>query len=295
MKCSIITPAYNMERWIGPTIESVISQEGDFEIEYILQDGGSTDRTVAIFEEYRAKNKNPRVTMRAYSEKDNGMYDALNRGFARAEGDVFAWMPADDLYCPGALRVATEVFSRFPDITWLTGATGTVDEDGRVLGRGVCHLFHRPWLAAGVYGMEAYHVDQAGVFWRPELWRAVGGFPSHCKSMGDYWLWIQFAKHARLWSVNAETSMFRKRGEQDSRLYAQRGRAFMWEAREGARPLSAWLPRAFFYPYFNVAPPRVQKFMERLYPWLFPTHSLTYIEMKEGIPAYAEASSFVVR
>ncbi|HEY4500327.1 MAG TPA: glycosyltransferase, partial [Candidatus Paceibacterota bacterium] len=98
MKFSIVTPVYNGQAHIRETIESVLSQEGDFEIEYFIMDGGSTDATVEIVLEYASRDK--RVSV--FSEKDSGMYDAVNKGFFKATGDVYAYINSDDVYEPGA-------------------------------------------------------------------------------------------------------------------------------------------------------------------------------------------------
>ena len=91
MKVSIITVSYNSARTIRATIESVLSQDYP-NLEYLIVDGGSTDGTVAILREYA-----DRIT-RWVSEKDEGMYDAMNKGIAMATGDVIGILNSDDTY-----------------------------------------------------------------------------------------------------------------------------------------------------------------------------------------------------
>ena len=91
MKVSIITVSYNSVRTIRATIESVLSQDYP-NLEYVIVDGGSTDGTVAILREYA-----DRIT-RWVSEKDEGMYDAMNKGIAMATGDVIGILNSDDTY-----------------------------------------------------------------------------------------------------------------------------------------------------------------------------------------------------
>lgn len=91
MKVSIITVCYNSERTIRQTIESVINQDCE-DIEYIVIDGGSTDGTVDIIEEY-----SDRIVYWC-SEKDNGIYDAMNKGIGKSTGDIIAFMNSDDFY-----------------------------------------------------------------------------------------------------------------------------------------------------------------------------------------------------
>jgi glycosyltransferase involved in cell wall biosynthesis len=300
MKFSIITPAYMGERWIAETIESVLSQKGDFEIEYIVVVDSSTDRTLEIVREYEA-----RIRARTYPIqckgvqmtviepiKRAGMYVAMNAGFARATGNIHAWIPADDIYRPNAFHSMSLVFNSFPEVIWLRGNTGVINEDSAIITRGLCRLYDQKWLSAGVYGMEAYHVDQPSVFWRAELWKKRGPFPSHFKSMGDYWLWTSFAKHARLWTVNAPISYYRKQPGQDSAVNAARCKQQMWEARGNKRPIIAWMPRVFFYAYDHAS--ALQLWMEVWYFTFFPSQEREYFEIESGKPVKRTIDSFVL-
>jgi glycosyltransferase involved in cell wall biosynthesis len=95
-----------MERTIENTIKSIIHQSGNFEIEYIIVDGASTDNTLSIANNYKriveenTKLNCIKVEIKIISEKDRGMYDAINKGFAIASGEILAWLNADDLYLP---------------------------------------------------------------------------------------------------------------------------------------------------------------------------------------------------
>lgn len=101
MKISLITACYNSAETIGTAIESVLSQKG-VDVEYIVVDGGSKDGTVDIIKEYADKTLNsqlltPNFTFRWLSENDKGMYDAINKGFKMATGDVVGILNADDV------------------------------------------------------------------------------------------------------------------------------------------------------------------------------------------------------
>ena len=98
MKISIVTPSYNGLRFLNAAAQSVLTQTGDLELEWIVVDGGSTDGTV----DYLRKLTDPRVHWT--SEPDGGQSHAINKGLARATGDVVAWLNTDDVYTPGALN-----------------------------------------------------------------------------------------------------------------------------------------------------------------------------------------------
>lgn len=301
MKFSIITPAYDIGAWLPATIESVLSQAGDFSIEYIVVVNTSPDDTLKVAEYYQQKIEDGTwdikcsggITMQVVDAgKPEGMYVALNQGFALATGNIFAWIAGDDIYEPRAFQVMATAFSARPDVLWLKGITSTIDEDGKRLNRGHCRTYRRDWLKMGVYGMEAYHVEQDSVFWRPELWHKAGPFPEHFKSSGDFWLWPQMAKYAPLMSIDAPISCFRKRAGQDSRVNADRLLAQKKQAR-GKRPLGAWIPRLFFWPYFH-ASRKIQKLFDPLYPILFPLTPRPYLIIENGKVAECRMRSFYI-
>src|SRR5687767_13622546 len=109
---TIVTPCLNSESYISRTIESVLSQDYP-NVEYILVDGGSTDRTAEIIREYVAKNPD---RMRLIAEPDGGVAEALGKGLASAKGEIFAYINADDTYFPGALRTAVHWLENHPQM-----------------------------------------------------------------------------------------------------------------------------------------------------------------------------------
>lgn len=288
MKFSIVTPAWEVAPWLPETIESVLSQRGDFSIEYIIVADRSKDRTIEIARDYAARvsagtyrHACTSVSMRVIEpDAAEGMYVAINKGFDQASGDIFAWIAGDDTYQPGAFAIAAKCFAAYAEIAWLKGKTATVGEHSERLYSGYTRIYHQDWLRLGVYGMESYHVEQDSTFWRKELWDKVKPFPAYFKSSGDYWLWIQMAKHAKLTSVDAAFSCFRKREGQDSRANATRLLAQKAQAR-GKRPLLAWIPRLFFWPYFNLSP-KLHPLLDALYPILFFYKDRSYLSVEGG-------------
>lgn len=303
MKFSIVTPSYNMERWIATTIESVLSQEGDFEIEYTIVDDGSTDQTIEIVNRYRERVENGAFPVRCRGVKmrlsqrssAQGMYSAINRGLAESSGDIYAWINADDTYEQGAFDIVRKVFETYPHVSWLKGITSTIDGDGKRLGAGEAKLYHQGWLAKGIYGQEAYFVEQDSVFWRRELWESAGPLNDAMKSAADYELWMRFAKHASLWSLNIPISNFRKREGQLSKDIS-RYKKEQWEARP-KRSWSAWKARMFFSPQSRLTAlfPRLNKLFVWLYPIFFrEMFPVEYIEIKDNNPVKRAARSYVI-
>ena len=97
MKISLITACYNSAKTIKTAMESVLSQKG-VEIEYIVVDGGSTDGTVDVIKEYSTRSAcSTRFSFKWISERDKGMYDAINKGIKMATGEIVGILNADDV------------------------------------------------------------------------------------------------------------------------------------------------------------------------------------------------------
>src|SRR5260221_5302272 len=122
---SIVTPSYNQGKFIRETIESVLTQDYA-NIEYWVIDGGSTDETLGILQQYE---NDPRFHW--ISEPDKGQSDAINKGWSRCQGDVLAWLCSDDLYCPGAIRTQVDYLLSHPDVDAVYGDVLFVDVDNR--------------------------------------------------------------------------------------------------------------------------------------------------------------------
>jgi glycosyltransferase len=103
LKISVVTVCYNSAEYIEEAIESVFSQDYD-NFEYIIIDGGSTDGTLDIIRKYESK-----LTY-WISEPDKGLYDAMNKGIAKTEGDIVGMINSDDYYLPGAFEKVAKAF-----------------------------------------------------------------------------------------------------------------------------------------------------------------------------------------
>lgn len=179
---SIVTPSFNQARFLEATIRSVLEQDYS-NIEYIIVDGGSTDGSVEIIQKY-AKRLAWWV-----SEKDQGQTEALNKGFARATGEILAWINSDDTYEPGAVAAAVNYLAAHPETGLVYADTNFIDEQGRVIGRFPAAQTDLPRLQRGYV-----HIPQQATFFRASLWKQVGPLdPSFYFAM-DYDLWVRLAR-----------------------------------------------------------------------------------------------------
>jgi glycosyltransferase involved in cell wall biosynthesis len=194
MKVSIVTPSYNQVAYLEATMCSVLEQTHP-DIEYIVVDGGSTDGSAGIIRGYADR------LAWWVSEADNGQTDAINKGFAHASGDIFAWLNSDDLYKTGTVAEAVACLEAHPEAAMVYGDADFIDEKGSVIGNFPARQTDYRRLRQGYV-----HIPQQAAFFRADLWRKVAPLdPSFYFAM-DYDLWVRLAALAplvyvpRLWA-----------------------------------------------------------------------------------------------
>jgi len=162
LKLSIVTPSFNQGHFLEETIQSVLNQRYQ-NLEYIVIDGGSTDRSVDIIRRYE-KHLTYWV-----SEKDRGQVHAINKGLLKATGDLFAFINSDDVYLPGTFSGIVDHFEAHPQRNWICGDTVMFGEGCQT------QLVEAkvPRSAAQCLSW-AYRAPQPGHFWKREL--VTGGF-----------------------------------------------------------------------------------------------------------------------
>ena len=189
MKISIVTPSYNQADFLPATIHSVLGQQSCVELEYIVVDGGSTDGSVNLL----AQTDDPRIQWT--SEADEGQSHAINKGFSRATGDIFAWLNSDDLYTPGILQAVADAFHNHPDAAWLTGGCAIVDAAGRPIRNYVTRYKNRR-LRRYSYTklLRENFISQPATFWRAQAWSQTGPLDPTLHWTMDYDLWLRLGR-----------------------------------------------------------------------------------------------------
>jgi len=179
---SVVTPAYNVARYIEETIQSVVTQDYA-RIEYIIMDGGSTDGTLEIVCRYKE-------SLRYYSAPDEGTADAINEGFKLGTGDICAWLSADDTYLPGTIRAAVDAFRENPEVGVVYGEGLWTDGSGVILGR-------YPTAPTPEELNVECSICQPTVFIRRAVLHQVGLVDASLSSAFDYDLWIRLSFFTR--------------------------------------------------------------------------------------------------
>jgi glycosyltransferase involved in cell wall biosynthesis len=206
-RISVVTPSLNDAATIEETIRSVLEQDYP-DLEYVIVDGGSQDGTVDVIRRYEGRLAS------WTSEPDGGHAQALNKGFARATGEIMGWLNADDVLHRGALRLLAEVFNAFPDVEWLTAQPSHLSPDGAA----VASYPPRRWSRLGFLTGEHKYIQQESTFWRRSLWERSGArLDERYKLACDFELWARFFRHARLYSTWGVVGAFRFRPDQRSR------------------------------------------------------------------------------
>ena len=198
MKISIVTLSFNQHDYLKEAMDSVLSQ-GYPDLEYIVVDPGSTDGSRELIRSY-----GERIAHTIF-EPDRGAADGLNKGFARATGEVFGFLNADDLLFPHALNRVAEFFDAHPECDMAMGNGYVVDGSGRR----VRHIVARRFTVRRyLHGSRQWM--QMSTFFRRELFDRVHGFNVANRSSWDGELFLDMAHQgARVGYINADLSGFR--------------------------------------------------------------------------------------
>jgi glycosyltransferase involved in cell wall biosynthesis len=192
---SIVTPSLNQKDYIGQTIESVISQDGDFYIDYIIMDGGSNDGSLDIIQQYedltilgKKSVKCKGIKYRWMSELDRGQSHAINKGFSMAQGDLISWINSDDYYAPGAFSKAVKAFAADQSISMIYGDLNIIDENGHLILYQKLKEFDYLSLLCQRIG-----ISQPGSFLRREVTDLIGYLDEDLDYVMDLEYWLRLS------------------------------------------------------------------------------------------------------
>jgi glycosyltransferase involved in cell wall biosynthesis len=203
LRVSVVTPSYNHCQFLERTIDSVLSQTGDFELEYLVVDGGSSDGTLAILTKYDKR-------LIWSSELDEGQSDAINKGLRRATGEIVGWLNSDDILLPGALARVTAAFGERREIEWVHGQCRIIDAQDRPIRKWISA--YKDWCCRHYsYSrlLTENFISQMTVFWRRSLLDQVGYLDPNLHLAMDYDLWLRFAQRSEPAYIREPIACFR--------------------------------------------------------------------------------------
>lgn len=178
---SVVTPSLDQGEFLGKAIESVLGQQIEG-LDYLVVDGGSRDSSIETLASYGAR-------LRWISEPDRGQSDAINKGFRRTEGEILAWINADDELAPGALAKVRDLFDRHPEVDLVYGRGRILDEAGRDTG---------PFAGIEPFSLWRLthfldYILQPAAFFRRSAFEALGALDESLHYTMDWDLWIRLA------------------------------------------------------------------------------------------------------
>lgn len=202
---SIVTVSYNSEKTIRNTIESVLNQSYD-NIEYIIIDGKSSDKTVDIIKEYDEKFKQKNYKYKWISENDNGIYDAMNKGISMATGEIIGIINSDDTYNEHAVQDIYDESIKYPEYDVYHGLLKYLNKDKVVMIR-----------ASNSDILEKNMIEHPACFVRKDLYDKYGLFNCKYKFVADYELLLRLKRNgAKFKLVESIISNFDENGSGNS-------------------------------------------------------------------------------
>ncbi len=217
-KISVVVPTFNSERFVDECLQSLFTARGAAaDLEVIVVDGGSTDRTLARVQAHGDK------IAKVITEPDDGIYDAVNKGFAHSTGEVMTWISSNDVMHGAALAHVSDIFDRHRHVNFVTGLYSVIiDEQGLVLYVSKRSGISRSSFLDGCHTERLYpcssgYIQQEGTFWRRSLWDAAGAHVSTAFGpAGDFELWTRFFEVSDIVCVRTAMASFRKHAKQTS-------------------------------------------------------------------------------
>ena len=230
---SVVTPSFRQLDWLMLAIASIADQQG-VDVQHIVQDGGTEDAHETFAKIAKSLEGNL-YKPQLFVEKDQGMYDGINRGLKRATGEILAYLNCDEQYLPNTLQKITEYFADHPDINVLFGDAILISADGvplsyrRVILPTLAHL-----------RLADLNTLTCATFFRRRVIESGHFFPTHLKSAGDqYWVFQLLKAGIKMGVLRRPLSVFTFTGSNLSQTTAGSQEKFAWVPME--ERTSAWL------------------------------------------------------
>jgi len=193
---SIITPTLNAETFIGDTLSSIEGQNYP-ELEVIIVDGGSTDRTLEIADTFKKLN------IKVIELPGSSQTEAINEGIKRARGDFLNWINSDDVLLPEALQAVKHCFESNQGIDILYGSASKIDDLGNIIKPARSRSFSRETIN------NVYFVTQPSTFYRTSIIKRVNGLRSGLEFAMDWDLMLRISNNQNTLSIDQELARLR--------------------------------------------------------------------------------------
>jgi glycosyltransferase involved in cell wall biosynthesis len=202
-RLTIVTPSYNQAPFIGETIRSVLTQAGDFEVEYLVMDGGSTDGSVDIIRSYAEQVacghwdvRCAGLTMTWVSRRDGGQSDAINQGLRHATGQIVSYINSDDGYLPGAFQEVARAFAADPDADFVFGDGDVIGPQGELQWEWLSRPYNQKVMTSYHFLWNDFtnYIMQQATFWRCRVHDQIGYLDETLHFSMDYEYWIRAAQ-----------------------------------------------------------------------------------------------------
>jgi glycosyltransferase involved in cell wall biosynthesis len=230
VKISIVTPSFNQGRYLERTIKSVLGQEGDFELEYLVMDAGSTDVSLDILRRYGDR-------LKWISEPDGGQSDAINKGFRMASGDILAWLNSDDTYEAGALGCVASAYRQAP-FEWCFGDCRIIDEEDREIRKSITRYKVSQSRRYGYSRLlRRDFISQPSTFFTAKAYKATGEISRDLMYSMDYDYWLRLGRCMPPLYINRFLANFRWHSvSKNGAAYRSAAWETLLTARRHARP-----------------------------------------------------------
>ena len=186
-KITIVTPNLNGGLFLEKAICSIVGQNYP-NLEYIIIDGASIDNSIEIIKKYSDK------ISYWISEKDNGMYAAIQKGFARSSGEIMGWLNSDDILHTNSLFHIAKIFQDNPNVEWIEGVNTLIDANDLITNVHIPANRHLYYYLLKLQDSKSFrYIQQESTYWKRSLWEKSGASLNvSLKYAGDYELWMRF-------------------------------------------------------------------------------------------------------